>query len=240
MPLPSTQYHYMERSTAKVSSDFHVRFDNAYYSVDKAYLHKKVIIRATATVVRIFSQEGELIVEWPRAHCKGEWKTNFDHLPKNYKDFSEWNSTYFIRKASTVGSNTTELIKRILKSRPLEVQTYRLCRGVLGYTKKYSRAALEECSRRALAAERTTYTYIKNTISAVAEELGDEGYNTDKNRKRNEDSYIMDSSYSDMENFYNKPAFANTRRLELISAIIHAEYTVTTSNRYALRLKKAN
>lgn len=187
MPLPSTQYHYMERSTAKVSSDFHVRFDNAYYSVDKAYLHKKVIIRATATVVRIFSQEGELIVEWPRAHYKGEW-----------------NSTYFIRKASTVGGNTTELIKRILKSRPLEVQTYRLCMGVLGYTKKYSRATLEECSRRALAAERTTYTYIKNTIGAVAEELGDEGYNTDKNRKRNEGSYIMDSSYSDMEKLLDR------------------------------------
>ncbi len=34
MPLPSMQYQYMERSTAKVSSDFHVRFDNAYYSVD--------------------------------------------------------------------------------------------------------------------------------------------------------------------------------------------------------------
>ena len=42
MPLPSTQYHYMERATAKVSSDFHVRFDNAYYSVDKEYLHKEV------------------------------------------------------------------------------------------------------------------------------------------------------------------------------------------------------
>lgn len=193
MPLPSTQYHYMERSTEKVSSDL--------------YLHKKVIIWATATVVRIFSQEGELIVEWPRAHYKGEWKTNSDHLPKNYEDFSEWNSTYFIRKASTVGSNTTELIKRILKSRPLEVQTYRLCMGVLGYTKKYSRAALKECSRRALAAERTTYTYIKNTIGAVAEELGDEGYNTDKNRKRNEGSYIMDSSYSDMEKMHRSGEF---------------------------------
>lgn len=76
--------------------------------------------------------------------------------------------------------------------------------GVLGYTKKYSRAALEECSRRALAAERTTYTYIKNTIGAVAEELGDEGYNTDKNRKRNEGSYIMDSSYSDMEKLLDR------------------------------------
>lgn len=204
MPLPSTQYHYMERSTAKVSSDFHVRFDNAYYSVDKAFLHKKVIIRATATLVKIFSIEGEFLVEWPRARYKGEWCTNPEHLPKNYKDFSEWNSTYFIRKASTVGSNTTEVVKRILKSRKLEVQTYRLCMGVLGFTKKYSRAALEECCKRALAAERTTYTYIKNTIGAVAEELGTEGYNTDKNKRRNEGSYIMDSSCSDMDKLLNR------------------------------------
>ena len=204
MPLPSVQYHYMERGIGKVYSDFHVRFDNAYYSVDKAFLHKKVIIRATASIVKIFSIEGELLAEWPRASSKGEWHTNPEHLPKHYKDFSEWDSTYFIRKASTVGSNTTELIKKILKSRKLEVQTYRLCAGVLGFTKKYSHTALEECCSRALAAKRPTYTYIKNTIGAVAEELGIDGYNTDENKKRNESSYIMDSSYSDMDKLLNR------------------------------------
>ena len=54
MPLPSMHYEYMERKTAKVSSDFHIRFDNAYYSVDKAFLHKKVSIKASSTVVRIY------------------------------------------------------------------------------------------------------------------------------------------------------------------------------------------
>lgn len=112
--------------------------------------------------------------EWPRARYKGEWCTNPEDVPKNYKDFSEWNNAYFIRKASTVGSNTTELIKRILKSWKLEVQTYRLCMGVLGFTKKYSRAAQEECCKRALAAERATYTY------------------------------VMDSSYSDIDKLLNR------------------------------------
>lgn len=27
MPLPDTAYHYMERRIAKVSSDFHIRFE---------------------------------------------------------------------------------------------------------------------------------------------------------------------------------------------------------------------
>ena len=204
LPLPKSPYQYMDRSTAKVSSDFHVRFDNAYYSVDKAFLHKQVIIRATVAEVKIFSLEGELIAVWPRAYKKGEWQTNPEHLPKNYREFSEWNSNYFIRRAATVGPVTTELIKKVLKSRKLEVQTYRLCIGILGFTKKYSRQALEECCKRALATERPTYTYIKNSIAAVAEELGVDGYNTEKSRQRNEGAYVMDDSYSDMSKLLDR------------------------------------
>ena len=144
-----------------------------------------------------------------------EWHTNPEHLPQNYRDFSEWNSTYFIRKASLVGVNTSELVKNILQSRKLEVQTYRLCMGVLGFTKTYSIEALEECCKRALADERPTYTYVKNTIGAVAEEFGSSGFNTDKNRKRNEDAYIMDSSYSDMNRLLNRSrALADKARKE--------------------------
>ena len=54
MPLPSMHYEYMERKKVKVLSDFHVRFDNAYYSVDKAFLHKKVSIKASSTIVHIY------------------------------------------------------------------------------------------------------------------------------------------------------------------------------------------
>ena len=80
MPLPSMHYEYMERKTAKVSSDFHVRFDNAYYSVDKAFLHKKVSIKASSTVVRIYSLSGEFLCEWPRATRKGQRSTNPEDL----------------------------------------------------------------------------------------------------------------------------------------------------------------
>ena len=114
-------YEYMERKTAKVSSDFHVRFDNAYYSVDKAFLHKKVSIKASSTVVRIYSLTGEFLCEWPRATRKGQWSTNADHLPDNYKGFTQWNAPYFIQKAQLIGKNTETVIRTILKSRPLPI-----------------------------------------------------------------------------------------------------------------------
>lgn len=204
MPLPSTYYRYMERRTAKVSGDFHVRFDNAYYSVDKAYLHKKVTIGATSDTVNIYALSGELIVSWPRASHRGEWKTDTKHLPDNYKEMSEWNATYFIKKAMTVGSNTVKVIQHILKSRDLEVQTYRLCLGVLNYTKKYSKLALEDSCRLAIEQNRISYTFIKNTIPTVAEDIGSAGFNTKINEERNKGAFVMDSHAGDIDNLLSR------------------------------------
>lgn len=184
MPLPSMHYEYMERKTAKVSSDFHVRFDNAYYSVDKAFLHKKVSIKASSTVVRIYSLAGEFLCEWPRATRKGQWSTNPDHLPDNYKGFTQWNAPYFIQKAQLIGRNTEAVIRTILKSRPYEVQTYRMCLGILNFTKKYSNKALEECCKQAIALNKQKYTFIKNTISVVADDLGEAGYHHSTSTKK--------------------------------------------------------
>lgn len=203
-PLPPVPYEYMERRTAKVSSDYHIRFDNAYYSVDRAYLHKEVLIRASATTVKIFSKEGGLLCQWPRATAKGQWFTDPNHLPENYREMSEWNGTYFTRKAMTVGPNTGEVMKRILASRKMEVQTYRMCQGVLGFTKKYSKQALEETCRQALEMSKVNYTYIKNLIPAVAETLGTEGYNTKLNDERNRGAFIMDASTMELDRLLSR------------------------------------
>lgn len=204
MPLPSMQYQYMERKVAKVSSDFHVRFDNSYYSVDKAFLHKSVLIGATATTIKIFSMQGELLVSWPRATRPGEWKTDPKHLPYAYQNPSEWSASYFLRKALTVGPNTKDVIYKILKSRLHEVQTYRLCTGVLNFTKKYSKATLEECCRRALTKNKANYTFIKNSIMGVAEELGSKGFNTAVNEERNDGAFIMGPEASDLGNLLSR------------------------------------
>lgn len=198
MPLPPVPYEYMERRVAKVSSDYHVRFDNAYYSVDRAYLHKEVLIRASASTVRIFSREGAFICQWPKATSRSQWSTDPNHLPANYRELSEWNGAYFVQKAMTVGPNTVEVIKRILASRKLEVQTYRMCQGVLSFTRRYSKHALEETCRQALELGKTTYTSIKNTIPVVASDLGAAGYNTAMNEERNKGAFVMDSDAMDI------------------------------------------
>ena len=210
-------YEYMERRTATVSSDFHIRFDNAYYSVDKAYLHKKVSIKASPAVVRIYSLSGDLLYEWPRATRKGQWSTNPDHLPENYKGFTQWNGPYFIQKAALVGKNTETVIRMILQSRQYEVQTYRMCIGILNFTKKYSNKALEECCKQAIALNKPKYTFIKNTISVVADDLGEAGYkHTSPSKKQPErGGYVMPPEASSLDTLLSRSkALADQMRKE--------------------------
>ena len=217
MPLPSMHYEYMERNTAKVSSDFHVRFDNAYYSVDKAFLHKKVSIKASSTVVRIYSLSGEFLCEWPRATRKGQWSTNPEHLPDNYKGFTQWNGPYFIQKAQLIGKNTETVIRTILKSRLYEVQTYRMCLGILNFTKKYSNKALEECCKQAIALNKQKYTFIKNTISVVADDLGEAGYRHSASSKKEpaRGGYVMPPEASSIDTLLSRSkALADKMREE--------------------------
>ncbi len=204
LPLPAVEYEYMERRMAKVSPDFHVRFDNAYYSVDKAYVHQQVIVAATDSIVRISTRQGKPLAEWPRAQYKGQWFTDPNHLPANFKEMAEWNSAFFIRRAMTIGPHTTEVIKRILKCRKLEVQTYRMCQGVLSFSNKYSKEALERTCESALSNDKVTYTTIKNTIAAFAEELGKNGYNSRINDERNKGAFVMDSEASEISTLLSR------------------------------------
>ena len=156
------------------------------------------MIRATSSVVKVYDQAGQPLCEWPRAHYKGQWMTNPEHLPQNFKGFSEWNSTYFIQKALTIGPNTADVIRRILTSRKYEVQTYRQCVGVLSFAKKYSKPSLEECCRQALELNKTTYTFIKNSIPTIAAELMTDADRRRINDEKNKGAYVMGSDASDL------------------------------------------
>lgn len=214
MPLPPAPYEYMERKEAKVSSDFHIRFDNAYYSVDRAYKHQKVSVRASTTTVKIYARNGKYICEHQRATRKGQWCTNPEHLPKSYNDYREWNAEFFISKAMTVGPNTVDVIKTVLHSREQEVQTYRLCLGIIGFAKKYSKEALEECCRQAVKAGRPNYTFIKNSIPVVAEDFVMPDDRMKINVNRNKGAYIMSAEAMDVDNLLSKSRNLASKRKE--------------------------
>jgi hypothetical protein len=130
--------------------------------------------------------------------------TNPEHLPKSFKGFSEWNSTYFIQKALTIGPNTADVIRRILVSKKYEVQTYRQCMGVLDFARKYSKSSLEECCRQAIELNKATYTFIKNSIPAIAAETMTDADRRRINAEKNKGAFVMGASATDLNHLLAK------------------------------------
>lgn len=203
MQLPSTQYQYVERKAAKSSGDFHIRFDNSYYSVDKSHRHNPLMVYATAETVTIrLAETNEVVCVWPRAKARGQWMTNPDHLPENFRLMSNWNAHHFLSWAMTIGPNTKEVVQRILVSRKLEVQTYRSCQGVLSFSRKYGKEALEECCALALDRGKVSYTTIKNSITAFADAHSDKAAkpkSREQIENRNKGGYAVDTDMFSLE-----------------------------------------
>ena len=122
------------------------------------------------------------------------------------------------RKRSSIGRNTETVIRTILKSRPYEVQTYRMCLGILNFTKKYSNKALEECCKQAIALNKQKYTFIKNTISVVADDLGEAGYrhSTPTKKEPVRGGYVMPPKASSIDTLLSRSkALADQMREEV-------------------------
>ena len=48
------------------------------------------------------------------------------------------------------------------------------------------------------------YTFIKNTISVVAEDLGASGYNTSVNEERNKGAFVMNAESMDIDRLLSR------------------------------------
>ena len=115
------------------------------------------------------------------------------------------------------GKNTETVIRTVLKSRLYEVQTYRMCLGILNFTKKYSNKALEECCKQAIALNKQKYTFIKNTISVVADDLGEAEYRYPSPSKKEpvRGGYVMPPEASSIDTLLSRSkALADQMREE--------------------------
>lgn len=124
--------------------------------------------------MRIYSESGELLADWPRAEHRGQWLTNTDHMPAWYSDMRGASVSQFIDKARLIGPCTEKVIRQLFDTCDVPVQGYRKCYGILGLARRYGDHTLEECCRQALAAGKSNYAYLRDTISVVAEEMEEE------------------------------------------------------------------
>ncbi len=174
-PLPVTPYEFAVWKKAKIGIDYHVEYDEHFYSVPSHLFPAEVFIRAAEKTVEIFL-DGKRVALHPCTHAKGGHSTLKEHMPSNHRFYSEWSPQRFIHWAEKIGPDTTKIVQIELASRQHPEQAFRTCLGILGFAKKYTPEKLESACHYALANEIQGYRGIKNIlVSQIAQLSSQEG-----------------------------------------------------------------
>ena len=161
--LPAERYEYGDWETHRVNIDYHVEFDNHWYSVPYLLTQQEVEVRATATTVEVFHR-GVRVCSHGRSSVPHVATTVDDHRPKAHQRHLEWTPSRLVDWAKTIGPATAELFDRIMASKRHPEQGYRSCLGVLRLSKEYTGERVEAAARRTIALHACSYQSIKSIL----------------------------------------------------------------------------
>lgn len=169
-PLPQHPYNFWEWKRVKVPLDYHVKFDNNYYSVPSRYVQSTVDIRANQHLVEIYSND-KVIAYHKRSYEKNFVITEVKHMPQKHRVIAEVNAEHLLNWSEKVGSQTNAIISRMLSSEMHPEQTYRKCLGILRLGGRYGEERLEAACKRVLHFGVTTYKGIEAALKNGCDKL---------------------------------------------------------------------
>jgi transposase len=151
-PLPMWRYEMAEWARAKVNIDYHVAFEDRYYSVHHALVGERVELRATSSAVEILHR-GERIASHRRSYGpKRAFVTADEHKPRSHRDYGRWPPERMITWAATFGPNVARVVEQTMKRYPHPELGYRASLGLIRCAQKYGAQRTDAACARGIAA----------------------------------------------------------------------------------------
>ena len=171
-PLPGGCFTVCDYKTVtRIPDNYHVEYDNHYYSVVYTHCGEPAIIKATQSEIRICDSYNRLICKHHRSYREfPKYITDNSHMrPEHlyYKEVNEKDGAYYRRWASVFGSNMSEFIDRLLKSSKHEEQAYNACAGLLHSVKDMPHGIVDEVSRQCIQMNSCRYKTFKQLLAKV-------------------------------------------------------------------------
>ena len=168
-PLPTHPYEYVEIKPAKVHIDYHVQYDNHFYSVPHEFVGERIELHVSDRLVTAFFRRRQ-IAQHPRAFTAG-MTTIAAHMPKRHQKHHAWTPEQLISWAEKTGPEVKRWVSHQLETRDHPEQAYRVCLGLLNLEKKYPTARLDAACRIANDNALMRLKQIKSILSSNRDQL---------------------------------------------------------------------
>lgn len=153
---------------SKVPNNYHLEYDDHYYSVLYTYFGEPVILKATVFEIKICDKNNKLICTHDRLYERfPKYSTINDHMPSDHRFYSDVNSKngdYYRRWAKVYGPYMEKLIDTVLMSFEHEEQAYKSCSGILHYCTDKPEYMVKEAARLCVESNACKYSYFNKTL----------------------------------------------------------------------------
>lgn len=162
--LPASRFEYAEWKRARVNIDYHVVFDEHFYSVPYALVHEEVWVRSTTESIEVL-HKGARVASHLRSRQRGRHTTVPAHMPSSHRAHAEWTPSRILGWAESTGPATRTLCDAILRERPHPEQGFRSCLGILRLGKRFGVERLEAACARANRAHARSYRHVESILT---------------------------------------------------------------------------
>jgi transposase len=162
-PLPATPYEYADWKQVKVNIDYHVSFDDHFYSVPYTLIGETLWCRASHRTVELL-HKGQRVASHPRSFVNYAYSTIPEHRPASHRAHLEWTPSRLIHWGRTIGVHTAALVEYVIRSKPHPEQGYRSALGLLRLADKHGQERLERACDKAFQIHSPSYKTVKTLL----------------------------------------------------------------------------
>jgi transposase len=174
--LPARPYEFARWSRPRLHIDYHVEFDEHFYSAPYQLVGERLDLRATETTIELFFK-GRRITSHPRSYGTEKYLTKPEHMPKAHQAQVQWTPVRLVNWAKKTGPATAKLVEEIMRQRAHPQQGFKACLGILHLNRHYEDQRIEAACARALRMRACSYksvaAILKNSLDHEAVETED-------------------------------------------------------------------
>jgi hypothetical protein len=144
LPLPATRFPFFHEAERIVNRDGHVEVAKAYYSAPPEFVGRKVWVRWDGHVVRVFDRQLQQIAIHAQ-HGPGRFATNPQHIAPQKRSGIERGTTWWLKKAHTIGTETGRWAQAVLQQRG--IYAVRVVMGLVSLAQRHRDTEIEQACR---------------------------------------------------------------------------------------------
>lgn len=133
--LPTQVYQYTDIKTVKVNIDYHLPYDQHFYSVPHHLVGEKLELHAKDHLIEIYFHN-KRIASHARKYYAG-MTTVPEHMPVKHGKHQQWTPGRLMNWAKDIGDDVLLWVKTQFKQRQHEEQAYKICLGLLNLSRSY-------------------------------------------------------------------------------------------------------